>query len=210
MIVLPRFINTRASLISLTAPTAYAPRVSRTRALSSSPPEVWGCKKLGANFFPARQVHFGGVGKLTKIASEKGFLRPTTAMPSTAPGSRAHQNQCTKDERLFIPAFTGHNLRARTVDDGYVVVEFEGCSVKKLSEKSLPWVNRSMPTRGRSGCTLPLQSVFQAVFQIYRFLYRHQLSDGAADRLERGMRSFASGPKKDAPSLVRVKNLTGR
>ena len=81
--LLPRFINTRASLISLTAPTAYAPRVSRTRALSSSPPGVWGCKKPGANFFfLARQVHFGGVGKLTKMPRKRDFcVRHSRCLP---------------------------------------------------------------------------------------------------------------------------------
>ena len=59
--VLPRFINIRASLFSLPAPTAYAPRVSRARALSSSPLEVWGCKKTGSKInFSAPRFILGG------------------------------------------------------------------------------------------------------------------------------------------------------
>ena len=49
-------------------------------------------------------------------------LRIIAIMPTTARGSRGHQNECTADERLFIPAFTTHNLRSRTGDD---VLEFD-------------------------------------------------------------------------------------
>ena len=49
-------------------------------------------------------------------------------MPSTARASHKHQNECTRDEMLFIPAFTRHNLRSKAGDADADEVEFEGCS----------------------------------------------------------------------------------
>ena len=52
-------------------------------------------------------------------------------MPSTARASHKHQNECTRDEMLFIPAFTRHNLRSKAGDADADEVEFEGCSQRR-------------------------------------------------------------------------------
>ena len=48
-----------------------------------------------------------------------------------ARASHKHQNECTQDEMLFIPAFTRHNLRSKAGDADADEVEFEGCSQRR-------------------------------------------------------------------------------
>ena len=67
---------------------------------------------------------------LVKVAkvSKPSFLihlRRCTEMPSTARASHKHQNECTQDEILFIPAFARYKLRSAGDADADEV-EFEG------------------------------------------------------------------------------------